>query len=149
MSYAVFSYRGDPHVPDFKDDKPIIVFDGHCVLCFRWANFVIKHDKQNRFRMLAAQSDLAEALYKHYGIKSGDHDTNILLENGMLRVKSDGSLAMMAGLGFLWNMINILRIFPGGIRDWVYDRLVANRIKWFGRREVCVLSPPGEEDRFL
>ena len=30
---------------DFPDDHPLIIFDGHCVLCSRWAQFVIRHDR--------------------------------------------------------------------------------------------------------
>ena len=28
-----YSYRHDPAVPPFADDKPIIIFDGYCSLC--------------------------------------------------------------------------------------------------------------------
>jgi len=149
MSHAAYSYRDDPKVPDFKDDKPVIVFDGYCVLCSRWANFVIKHDGAKRFRLLAAQSDLGEALYAHFGIKSDDYDTNILIEDGRIRVKSDGSLAMFAGLGFPWSAMSVFRLVPRPLRDWMYDRLARNRLKWFGQHEQCYLPPPGETDRFL
>lgn len=27
------SYRADPDVPAFADDRPVIVFDGHCAFC--------------------------------------------------------------------------------------------------------------------
>ncbi|WP_294767065.1 hypothetical protein [uncultured Rhodoferax sp.] len=36
MTHAAYSYRSDARVPPFADDKPIIVFDGHCVLCSGW-----------------------------------------------------------------------------------------------------------------
>jgi hypothetical protein len=32
-----FSYRSDPAVPKFPDDRPIIIFDGYCALCSGWA----------------------------------------------------------------------------------------------------------------
>lgn len=149
MSHAAYSYRDDPDVPDFKDDKPVIVFDGYCVLCSRWANFVIRHDTAKRYRLLAAQSDLGEALYTHFGKKSGDYDTNILLENGLIRVKSDGSLAMFSGLGLPWSLMTVFRVIPRPVRDWMYDRLARNRFKWFGKREHCYLPPVSEKDRFL
>ncbi len=28
-----YSWRQDSAVPAFADDRPVIVFDGHCVLC--------------------------------------------------------------------------------------------------------------------
>ena len=41
-----YSYREDPSVPAFPDDRPIIIFDGHCVLCSRFARFVLRHDRR-------------------------------------------------------------------------------------------------------
>jgi predicted DCC family thiol-disulfide oxidoreductase YuxK len=67
-------------VPSFPDDKPIIVFDGMCVICSGWAQFVIRHDRDKRFRLLAAQTLLGAALYAHYGLDSADYETNLLIE---------------------------------------------------------------------
>ena len=61
-----YSYRADAGVPEFADDKPLIVFDGECVFCSAWVQFVLRHDKAERYRFLAAQSPLGEALYRHY-----------------------------------------------------------------------------------
>ena len=43
-----FSYRSDPAVPKFPDDRPIIIFDGHCVMCSGFARFVLRHDAKIR-----------------------------------------------------------------------------------------------------
>jgi len=48
------SYRTDPAAPSFPDDRPIIVFDGHCVLCSRFARLVLRRDRAGRFRLLPA-----------------------------------------------------------------------------------------------
>ena len=29
-----YSYRNDPAVPAFPDERPIVIFDGNCVLCY-------------------------------------------------------------------------------------------------------------------
>lgn len=149
MISAAYSYRNDENVPAFKDDKPIVVFDGHCVLCSGFANFVIKHDKDKRLRLLAAQSKLGEALYSHFGLKPDDYSTNLLIENGHVRVKSDGTMAMFAYLGWPWKALNIGRVLPRPIANMFYNLIARNRLKWFGRKEICYLPPPGEKDRFL
>ena len=59
-----FSYRSDPAVPKFPDDRPIIVFDGHCAMCSNWARFVLRHDANGVYRLLPAQSSLGRALYR-------------------------------------------------------------------------------------
>ena len=149
MSKAAYSYRDNPAVPSFKDDKPIIVFDGHCVLCSGFANFVIRHDTSQKLRLLAAQSELGEALYAHFGLKPDDYSTNLLIEKGRVRVKSDGTMAMFAYLGWPWKALNIGRILPRGVADFVYNIIARNRLKWFGRRELCYLPSAEDKNRFL
>lgn len=82
-----FSYRRDPAVPEFADDRPIIIFDGYCVLCSRWANFVLRQDRAATFRLLPAQSALASALYVHFGLDPENYETNILVADGRAWVK--------------------------------------------------------------
>ena len=138
-----YSYRDDPTVPDFKGDNPIIV------LCSGFANFVIRHDKAQKLRLLAAQSELGEALYAHFELKLDDSSTNLLIENGTVRTKSDGTMAMFAYLGWPWKALNIGRILPRPIADGFYNLIARNRLKWFGQKDQCYLPPKGEKGRFL
>ena len=98
---------------------------------------------------MTAQSELGEALYAHYNIKTGDYNTNLLIENGQVRVKSDGSLAMFGILGLPWSLMQVFRIIPPVMRDPIYNLVARNRFNWFGVRDVCFLPPKGSEDRFL
>ena len=41
-----YSYGGDPAVPKFRDDRPIIIFDGCCALC---SGYVPKAGDEGRF----------------------------------------------------------------------------------------------------
>lgn len=149
MRRAPYSYRDDPDVPKFKDDKPIIVFDGHCVLCSHWARTIIKHDTHKRLRLLAAQSSLGEALYAHFDLKSEDYETNLLIQDGQVRIKSDGSIAMCEILGGPWKLFTGLRLIPRPLRDAVYTFIARRRLKWFGSRDVCFLPPKDAAERFL
>jgi len=144
-----YSYRTDPDVPSFPDDKPIIIFDGHCVLCSRFARMVLRRDKAGRFRLLPAQSPLGEALYRHYGLPTPQYETNILLEDGQAWFKSEGSIRMLRRLGFPWSLAPVFRLLPPPVRDAAYGLVARNRLRWFGRREACYLAEPGQEDRFL
>lgn len=144
-----YSYRRDPAVSPFPDDRPVIVFDGHCALCSGWARFVLKHDRPGRFRLLPAQSDLGRALYTHYGLDSQDYETNILIADGTAWFRSEGSIRMAEGLGFPWSLAGILRVLPLRVRDALYLFIARNRLRIFGRREACYRSEPGYEGRFL
>jgi predicted DCC family thiol-disulfide oxidoreductase YuxK len=146
---AAFDYRRDPAVPLFADDRPIIIFDGHCVLCSGWANFILRHDPSGRYRLLAAQSPLGRALYVHLGLDSDDYQTNILLANGIAWLKSEGSIRMAEGLGFPWVLAAVFRVIPLVVRDWLYELVARNRFRLFGRRQTCYLATSKFRDRFL
>jgi predicted DCC family thiol-disulfide oxidoreductase YuxK len=149
LNEAAFSYRRDPPVPDFRDDLPTIIFDGHCVLCSGWANFVLRHDRDGRYRLLAAQSPLARALYVHLDLDPNDYQTNILLAGGVAWLKSEGSIRMAEGLGLPWSPAGAFRVLPLPFRDWLYELVARNRFRLFGRRETCYFPTPAFRDRFL
>jgi predicted DCC family thiol-disulfide oxidoreductase YuxK len=144
-----FSYRSDPAVPSFPDDRPILIFDGNCVLCSTFVQFILRTDKRRRFRLLSAQSLLGTALYRHLGLASVDYETNILLEDGHAWLKSEGLIRVFERLGFPWSLMSIGRLLPRPIRDWLYERIARNRLRWFGVRETCYLPDPSQADRFL
>jgi predicted DCC family thiol-disulfide oxidoreductase YuxK len=144
-----FSYRADPAVPPFADDKPIIIFDGYCTLCSGWAAFVLRHDREGKYRLLSAQSPLGHALYVHYGLDPQDYETNILIENGLAWFKSESSIRMVEGLGLPWKLAAIFRILPLAWRDRLYETIARNRLKWFGKRATCYRPDPKFADRFI
>jgi predicted DCC family thiol-disulfide oxidoreductase YuxK len=144
-----YSYRGDPAVPAFPDDHPIIVFDGYCALCSGWANFVLRHDRAAAYRLLSAQSRLGRALYVHYGLDPEDYETNILIADGVAWFKSEGSIRMAEGLGFPWALAGIFRILPLPWRDALYKAVARNRLRLFGRRAACYVPDQRHTDRFL
>lgn len=144
-----YSWRQDPAVPSFPDDRPIIIFDGYCVMCSGWARFILRYDRTKRFRLLPAQSPTGRALYVHYGLDPEDYETNILLADGIAWFKSESVIRTALGLGLPWSLIAALRVLPRGWRDRLYELVARNRFRLFGRRDACMLSPPGQEDRFL
>ena len=130
-------------------DKPLIVFDGLCVLCSANARFVLRHDRRRHFNLTTAQGPLGEALYRHFGLATDDYETMLVIENGRLFTKSDGAIAIARGLGWPWRAAALARIVPRPIRDSVYRLIARNRYRIFGRRETCWLPAPDEADRIL
>ncbi|MEO5805991.1 thiol-disulfide oxidoreductase DCC family protein [Devosia sp.] len=144
-----YSYRGDPAVATFADDKPIIVFDGHCSFCSNWVQFALRHDRSGQYRFLPAQSELGAALYRHYGLHPTNYETNVLLTDGLALFESEGTIRMIAGLGWPWSLINAARLLPRPWRDWGYRLLARNRFRWFGRTDACFVPGPAFKDRFI
>jgi predicted DCC family thiol-disulfide oxidoreductase YuxK len=149
MAREAFSYRSDPAVPSFADDRPILIFDGNCVLCSTFAQFILRTDRKHRFRLLAAQTPIGAALYRHFGLNPTDYETNILLEDGRVWLKSEGSLRVFERLGLPWSLMSAGRVLPRFVRDRLYEIVARNRLRWFGVRQTCYRPDPAEADRFI
>jgi predicted DCC family thiol-disulfide oxidoreductase YuxK len=144
-----YSYRADPAVPAFPDDKGLVVFDGVCVLCSGFARFILKRDRAFAFRLTTAQSPLGQALYRHYGLDTREFESNLVLIDGRVHAKLDTVAAVAERLGGGWQALSVLRAIPRPIGDWLYDRVARNRYALFGRTEHCMLPPPEWRDRFI
>jgi len=147
---APHQYRADPAVPRLADDRPVIVFDGKCVLCCSSVQFILRKDRNARFRLLAAQSELGNALYRHFSLDPVNYETYVLLRDGKAHLRSEASLRILDGLGPPWSLIaKLTRLVPLSIHDAIYDLIARNRLRWFGAREQCYLPEPAQADRFL
>jgi predicted DCC family thiol-disulfide oxidoreductase YuxK len=144
-----YSYRTDPAVPPFPDDKALVVFDGVCVLCSGFAQLILKRDRAFAFRLTTAQSPLGQALFRHYGLDTETLETNLVLIDGRPYAKLDTVAAIGMQLGRGWRLLSVLRAIPRPIGDWLYDRVARNRYALFGRTEHCMLPPREWRDRFI
>jgi predicted DCC family thiol-disulfide oxidoreductase YuxK len=149
MQRRPYEYREDPAVPGFADDRPVIIFDGKCVLCSAFAQFILRTDRDAHFRLLAAQSALGSALYRQFGLDPVRYETYILLEDGKAFFRSEASIRIFAGLGMPWRLAAVARLLPLALRDGLYDVIARNRLRWFGARQTCYLPDPSQADRFI
>ncbi|MBX9591982.1 MAG: DCC1-like thiol-disulfide oxidoreductase family protein [Hyphomonadaceae bacterium] len=144
-----YSYRTDPQVPPFPDDKGLIVFDGVCVLCTGSAHFVLKRDSAFAFRLTMAQSALGQALFRHYGLDTKTFETNLVLIDGRAYAKLDTVAEVCRRLGGGWPLLAALRWLPHPLADWLYDRIATNRYTLFGRTDACMIPQPEWRARFI
>ena len=63
---------------------PVILFDGVCNLCNGFVQFVIRHDKKDRFRFGSLQSDEAKKILEPSGFPLQELKTIVLVENGKI-----------------------------------------------------------------
>ena len=147
---APWSWQRDPAVPAFADTQPVIVFDGVCVLCSRFARFVAVRDPARRFRFVAAQSPIGQGLMRHYNLDPVAFETNLLIEDGRACGKLDAVSGILRRLGPGWRLAaNLMRLLPVALGDWLYDRIAQNRYALFGRHDACVVPGPEWRDRML
>lgn len=136
-------------MPAFADDKPVVIFDGMCVMCSQFAQVVLRRDRRGAFRLLAAQSALGAALYRHYGLDPVAYETNILIEDGRAWFKSEASIRILSRLGLPWSLVVVGRALPLSWRDRLYEVVARNRLRWFGVRAQCFAPRAEDAGRFL
>ncbi len=145
----VYSYRHDPAVPAFLDDKALVVFDGGCAMCSGAARMILKRDRHGRFRVTAARSALGRALYAHYDIDAEDPSSMLLVEAGRVRVRSDAVIAIAERLGGAGRLASLLRALPHAWRDTLYGLIACNRRRFMPHAAVCALPTAHDPERIL
>ena len=144
------SYRADARVPTFDDRQPLIVFDGVCVLCNHFAQFVAARDTAQLFRFTHAQSPLGQGLFRHYGLDPINFETNLLILDGRAYGRLQAFSQITRRLGAPWSLVgHAARVLPAFIGDPAYDTLARNRYRLFGRHEVCALPDPSWRSRLI
>ncbi len=129
--------------------KDLIVFDGECVLCSRFFQFVLKRDKAERFHFATAQSDLGQALYGALGLPLDDFETNLVIMDGQIYQHLDAVCAAVRDFGPIWRCLALVRFGPEWLKTRAYSLVARNRYRLFGRYETCMVPDCALKDRFL
>ncbi len=135
---------------DIPKHKKLILFDGVCNLCNNAVLKVIKYDKKNTFLFASLQSETAKKIGSHLNINLNKIDSIILYDPGVAYdIKSTAALNIMKDFGGIWNITQIGFLLPETFRNHIYDFIAANRYKWFGKKESCMIPTPEIIDKFI
>jgi predicted DCC family thiol-disulfide oxidoreductase YuxK len=126
----------------------IILFDGECNLCNSSVQFILKRDPDGKFKFTSLQGKIGQDLLERHGLKM-DVNSFVLIEDEKLYLKSNAALRVCRQLEGPWKLFTFFLIVPPFLRDFVYDIVAANRYKWFGRNESCLLPSMKWKNRFL
>jgi predicted DCC family thiol-disulfide oxidoreductase YuxK len=128
----------------------VIVFDGVCVLCSRWVDFVLRHDPQGRYKFAAMQTASGRALLTEHGVDPDDPLSFLLLQDGKGYTDTEAIVRILRSFGPGWKLMGLLvSIVPRFVRDPLYRWIARNRYRMFGRRAACRVPTPDIADRFL
>jgi predicted DCC family thiol-disulfide oxidoreductase YuxK len=127
----------------------IILFDGVCNLCSWFVIFIIKRDKNSRFKFALLQSEAAKKILEPFGLPAGDLKTLVLVENGKAYLRSKAVLRIAGRLDGAWKISAILSFFPSFLSDAVYNLVSRYRYRIFGKKNDCMVPTPEIESRFI
>ncbi|KAJ1459781.1 hypothetical protein M885DRAFT_560546 [Pelagophyceae sp. CCMP2097] len=120
----------------------LLFFDGVCNLCDGFVGFVAAHDLPQRIKFGAIQrhGDLMRSLGAADYAPGGAEalSTLVLVQGGVVYVRSDAALRTIALLDAPWNYVAVFHALPSPLRDAGY-KLV----------EECREPTPEFESRFI
>jgi predicted DCC family thiol-disulfide oxidoreductase YuxK len=134
--------------------KTVVLYDGVCGLCNRLVRFLLRHDRQDRFRYTPLQSEFASSLLRKHDIDAADlNSVSIVTDYGQPTerafTKSDAVLRAWWELGGIWRIGEVGRVLPRAARDWFYDLVARNRYRMFGKSEPCPMSRAEDREKFV
>lgn len=133
-----------------SDPAPVIVFDGVCVLCNHWVDFILQHDVAGRFRLAAMQGSNGSVLLAAYGLSPADPTSLLLVEGGHGYTDTAAIIRILGEFGAGWRLLGrVVKLVPRFLRDPTYRWLARNRYRIFGRRATCRVPDPAQAWRFL
>jgi predicted DCC family thiol-disulfide oxidoreductase YuxK len=137
-----------------RDPHAVIVFDGVCVLCNGWVDFLLRYDRLQRYRFAAMQGDAGRRLLADNGLDPDDPMSFLLIEYDRgpaprISTDSDAVRRVLVGLGGLWRVAALSVLVPRGLRDLLYRLIARNRYRWFGRHDACLVPDAERMKRFL
>ena len=122
-----------------SDTRTIIFYDGVCNLCNGLVQFILKRDKQRRFRFVAIQSQTGTDILKRFKISTEAVRTIIVIDGNAIYFKSRAIFKILDDIGGFWKFLLIFSILPVKFNDYIYDIIAKNRYKIFGKNKECVI----------
>jgi predicted DCC family thiol-disulfide oxidoreductase YuxK len=139
-------------------DRLLVVYDGHCVLCNGWVQWLLRQDRRDRLRFAASQSAVvAQLLAQHdEALEPGGTPGTVLVFRDPLDPREQPLTRLAAALAVLGELPHpwpAVAAALGWIPEFLSDpgyRLVARwRYRIWGRLESCPIPTNEERARFL
>ncbi|MDX1801831.1 MAG: DCC1-like thiol-disulfide oxidoreductase family protein, partial [Marinobacter sp.] len=108
---------------------PVVVFDGVCRLCNAWVRFLLRYDRQARYRLCPAQSETGQALLRRFGQPTDQYQSVLLVQGERVWLRSDAVLEILRGLPAPWCWLAALRMIPRPVRDAGYAFIARHRYR--------------------
>ena len=126
--------------------KDIVVFDGVCVLCNRFFNWLIKNDKDEKFMYTNFQSDFS----KKNNLKLKDiNSVAVIKTNGEKVYKVQAVYYILKRIDRYFIVRILLKLLPLFLTNICYDLIANFRYRIFGKYETCIIPNENVRKNFI
>ena len=126
--------------------KDIVVFDGVCVLCNRFFNWLIKNDKNEKFMYTNFQSDFS----KKNNLRLKDiNSVAVIKTNGEKIYKVQAVYYILKKIDRYFIVRILLKLLPLFLTNICYDLIANFRYRIFGKYETCIIPNENVRKNFI
>lgn len=126
--------------------KDIVVFDGVCVLCNRFFNWLIKNDKDEKFLYTNFQSDFS----KKNNLKLKEiNSVAVIKTNGEKIYKVQAVYYILKKIDRYFIVRILLKLLPLFLTNICYDLIANFRYRIFGKYETCIIPNENVRKNFI
>jgi predicted DCC family thiol-disulfide oxidoreductase YuxK len=136
------------------EGRPLLLYDGVCVLCNGVVRFILRHDKQAAFRFTPLEGPLGREILARFNLQETPDGvvliTNTLTPFERIYHRSDAVAEALQLLGRSWGPLGkALATIPRPLREAGYRLVARLRYRLFGRYTTCPLPAPDQRSRIL
>jgi predicted DCC family thiol-disulfide oxidoreductase YuxK len=131
----------------------ILFYDGDCGLCAQSVRFFLGIDRHKRLSFAPLQGETAQG-YLPANLRDAQCLSTVVYrcsdsDGQSLFLRSDAVARALIDVGGLWGFWGrLLYIIPTPMRDWVYNLIARNRLKFFPNG-ACALPTEHVRERLL
>ncbi|MFN3436442.1 MAG: thiol-disulfide oxidoreductase DCC family protein [Acidovorax sp.] len=127
----------------------IVVFDGQCLLCNGWVQFLLRHDIKKSIRFASIQGAAGQRLLAQAGLEIDGLQTLLVIDGDRSWQHTAAILRVLHALGWPWRLAWVGWLVPAPLRDALYRSGARNRYRIWGRSDTCMVPSPEVAARFL
>ena len=136
-----------------SEPSRILFYDGDCGLCAQSVRFFLKIDRHKRLSYAPLQGETAQGCLPA-NLRNGQSLSTVVYRRSdydgqSLFLRSDAVAHVLIDVGGIWGYLGrLLRLTPTPLRDWAYNLIAKNRLKFFPNG-ACVLTMEQARERLL
>ncbi|HYX34751.1 MAG TPA: DCC1-like thiol-disulfide oxidoreductase family protein [Oligoflexus sp.] len=126
-------------------NKKFVFFDAECLVCNRFARFLLQHSD-------LYLAPLGGATWRSLPLPPEIHTVDsVVFWNGQRAfIRVEAVRAIAQHMGGIWRVLALPSyLLPISLQNFFYDRFARVRIRWFGRVGSCALIPPQDRTRLV
>ena len=127
---------------------PVLFFDGVCGLCDASVKWLLARDTAGVLRYAPLQGETAVRVLPPADAR--DLRSVVLVDGDGVHRRSAAVVRTLRHLGGRYRIVSrLLWLIPAPLRELGYKLVSKARYRIFGKKDLCRLPKPGENERFL